>query len=249
MIEYAVTFDFTRSQIEEFGEAFYLFDETGEGYIRPQQLLLVLRALGQCPTQADMALSNNEATNNNSDDRSHLPGAKRVGPLVVDGRIGFRAFLAAMATRMKDYDGSICSICGAQWSQLPSRCDVTDAYECRYLDAMGLCCVFADYLGVRYETDTVPLSHALAVICGKTGSSLRGELLLEPDLLADLLAPDVLAEATSRAKQLQSFVMALPRDSAEKIRKHILPAICFFAGMRSRFAASGSMPFFLRDLS
>ena len=248
--EYADTFNLTAEQVEEFAEAFALFDENKEGHINPKQLVALLRALGQCPTESEvqMMLSSHEGkTPESSFEARHLPGADRfdLSQVLVDGRVGFKAALAVIANRMRDYDGSVCMMCHAQWSQLPDRCNVSDAYECRYLDATQLCCVFADYLGVRYETDTVPLSHALAVICGQAGSSQRGELMFDPVLLAE----DALSKAAVRAEKLPSFAMALPRGAAEQIRKHIHPAICFFAGMYKRLAAGGRIPFFLRDLN
>ena len=248
--KYTDSSNLTAEQVAEFSEAFALFDENKDGRINLKQLVSILRALGQCLTKQEVEtiLSSHEGKNPDSSyEARHLPGAKHfdLSQVSVDGSVGFEEFLAFMTHRMRDYDGAVCMICHAQWSQLPDRCMASDAYECRYLDAPRLCCVFADYLGVRYETDTVPLSHALAVICGKAGSSQRGELMFDPLLLE----ADVLTKAAVRGEQLPSFAMALPRDAAQQIRKHIHPAICFFAGMRKRLSTGSSVPFFLRDVS
>lgn len=44
--------DLTPEQIEEFKEAFYLFDKDGDGNITALELGIVMRTLGQNPTQA-----------------------------------------------------------------------------------------------------------------------------------------------------------------------------------------------------
>lgn len=45
----------SESQIAEFQEAFSLFDEDSDGLISPTQLGTVMRSLGQCPTEKELA--------------------------------------------------------------------------------------------------------------------------------------------------------------------------------------------------
>ncbi|KAM4699720.1 myosin light polypeptide 6 isoform 1-T1 [Discoglossus pictus] len=63
-----VVIEFTPEQLEDFKEAFYLFDRTGDGKIQYNQCGDVMRALGQNPTNAEVlkVLGNPKAEDLNS---------------------------------------------------------------------------------------------------------------------------------------------------------------------------------------
>ena len=44
----------TEEQIEEYKEAFSLFDKNGDGYISSKELGIVMRSLGQNPSEAEL---------------------------------------------------------------------------------------------------------------------------------------------------------------------------------------------------
>lgn len=46
--------DLTEDQIKEIKEAFALFDRDGDGHITPNEIGIVMRSLGQNPTEADL---------------------------------------------------------------------------------------------------------------------------------------------------------------------------------------------------
>ena len=46
--------ELTEEQIEEFKEAFSLFDKDGDGTITTKELQTVMRSLGQNPTEAEL---------------------------------------------------------------------------------------------------------------------------------------------------------------------------------------------------
>ncbi|KAH9506697.1 myosin light chain cytoplasmic [Dermatophagoides farinae] len=73
--------NFTEDQILEFQEAFYLFDNKGDGKINVSQLGDVLRALGQNPTENDVKKCSSQ--------------------LKPDERIGFEVFLPILQTISK----------------------------------------------------------------------------------------------------------------------------------------------------
>eukprot|EP00794_Sanderia_malayensis_P015263 gene15263-16838_t len=74
-------------QIEEFREAFYLFDSDGNGAITTKELGQVMRSLGQNPTEAELQDMINEVD---------IDG---------NGTIDFPEFLNMMARKMKDTEG------------------------------------------------------------------------------------------------------------------------------------------------
>jgi calmodulin len=74
------------TQIGEFKEAFSLFDKDGDGTISTKELGTVMRALGQNPTEAELADMINEV----DDDKS--------------GTIEFNAFLSLMEKKIGDND-------------------------------------------------------------------------------------------------------------------------------------------------
>jgi len=76
----------TEEQIEEFKEAFSLFDKDGDGTITPKELGTVMRSLGQNPTEAELQDMINEV------------GADE------HGFIDFPEFLSLMARTMRDWD-------------------------------------------------------------------------------------------------------------------------------------------------
>ncbi|KAI9071335.1 hypothetical protein K1719_046714 [Acacia pycnantha] len=76
----------TDDQISEFKEAFSLFDKDGDGYITTQELGIVMRSLGQNPTEAELQDIINEVDADGN------------------GAIDFPEFLNLMARKMKDTD-------------------------------------------------------------------------------------------------------------------------------------------------
>ncbi|XP_075591055.1 uncharacterized protein LOC142597941 [Dermatophagoides farinae] len=81
-----MTDNLTNEQIAEFREAFTLFDVTGTGSISTKDLGTVMRALGQCPTEAELNELMNDVESNNS------------------GVIDFKDFLQLMVRKMKETD-------------------------------------------------------------------------------------------------------------------------------------------------
>lgn len=71
-------------QIEEFKEAFSLFDKNGDGYISSKELGIVMRSLGQNPTEAELLDMINEVDYDGN------------------GTIDFGEFLFMMARQMKN---------------------------------------------------------------------------------------------------------------------------------------------------
>ncbi|KAK9237244.1 hypothetical protein V1525DRAFT_404639 [Lipomyces kononenkoae] len=76
----------TEEQINEFKEAFSLFDKNNDGQITTKELGTVMRSLGQNPSEAELADMINEVDVDN------------------DGTIDFPEFLTMMARKMKDTD-------------------------------------------------------------------------------------------------------------------------------------------------
>uniref|UniRef100_A0A8C5QA39 Calmodulin-like protein 3 n=1 Tax=Leptobrachium leishanense TaxID=445787 RepID=A0A8C5QA39_9ANUR len=76
----------TEAQIEEFKEAFSLFDKDGDGAITTKELGTVMRSLGQNPTEAELQDMIKEIDRDGS------------------GTIDFPEFLTMMAKKMKDSD-------------------------------------------------------------------------------------------------------------------------------------------------
>merc|ERR1712224_383466 len=78
--------DLTEDQIQEFKEAFALFDKDGDGTITTKELGTVMRSLGQNPTEAELHDMINEVDADGN------------------GTIDFTEFLSLMARKMKDKD-------------------------------------------------------------------------------------------------------------------------------------------------
>uniref|UniRef100_A0A1I8GS05 Calmodulin n=1 Tax=Macrostomum lignano TaxID=282301 RepID=A0A1I8GS05_9PLAT len=82
----ATTDSLTEEQIEEFREAFSLFDKDGDGTITNKELASVMRALGQNPTQEELKEMIKEVDQDGS------------------GSIEFDEFLYMMRTQMHSVD-------------------------------------------------------------------------------------------------------------------------------------------------
>ncbi|XP_064624270.1 calmodulin-like isoform X2 [Lineus longissimus] len=76
----------TEDQVAEFREAFALFDKNGDGQISVGELGIVIRSLGQNPTDKDLRQMINDVDADSS------------------GTIDFSEFLDMMARKMKDTD-------------------------------------------------------------------------------------------------------------------------------------------------
>ncbi|KAK9470355.1 calmodulin [Dipodascopsis tothii] len=76
----------SETQINDFKEAFALFDRDGDGQITTKELGTVMRSLGQTPSEAELADMINEVDVDNN------------------GTIDFPEFLTMMARKMKDTD-------------------------------------------------------------------------------------------------------------------------------------------------
>merc|ERR1712025_149877 len=76
----------TEEQIQEFKEAFALFDKDGDGTITTKELGTVMRSLGQNPTEAELQDMINEVDADGN------------------GTIDFPEFLSLMARKIKDTD-------------------------------------------------------------------------------------------------------------------------------------------------
>lgn len=76
----------TEEQINEFKEAFSLFDKDGDGCITSKELGTVMRSLGQNPTEAELKDMINEVDADGN------------------GTIDFSEFLSMMVKKMKDAD-------------------------------------------------------------------------------------------------------------------------------------------------
>ncbi|CAL1126429.1 unnamed protein product [Cladocopium goreaui] len=76
----------TEAQVEEFQEAFGLFDKDGNGCISVDELGVVLKALGRTPTQDELKAMIGEADEDGS------------------GQIEFPEFLKLMAAKLHDMD-------------------------------------------------------------------------------------------------------------------------------------------------
>ncbi len=76
----------TEEQISEFREAFSLFDRDGDGTITTNELGIVMRSLGQNPTESELQDMINEVDEDGN------------------GTIDFEEFLIMMAQKMKDTD-------------------------------------------------------------------------------------------------------------------------------------------------
>lgn len=75
--------ELTDQQVKDFREAFSLFDKNGDGAISLKELGIVMRSLGQNPTEKELQALINEA----DDDAS--------------GTIDFSEFLTLMANKLK----------------------------------------------------------------------------------------------------------------------------------------------------
>mmetsp|Transcript_91681 Transcript_91681/g.245611 ORF Transcript_91681/g.245611 Transcript_91681/m.245611 type:complete len:157 (-) Transcript_91681:85-555(-) len=78
--------NFTEDQIEEFKEAFSLFDKDGDGTITADELGVVMRSLGRNPTRAELEAMIAEVDDDGS------------------GEIEFPEFLQLMAKKLQDTD-------------------------------------------------------------------------------------------------------------------------------------------------
>ncbi|KAK9467806.1 hypothetical protein V1512DRAFT_235874 [Lipomyces arxii] len=78
----------TSEQIDEFKQAFSLFDRNNDGQITTRELGTVMRSLGQNPSEAELADMINEVDVDNN------------------GSIDFPEFLTMMAHKMKDTDSA-----------------------------------------------------------------------------------------------------------------------------------------------
>lgn len=78
--------DFNPEQVQEFKEAFSLFDKDGDGNIDVKELGTVMRSLGQNPTDAELRDMINEVDTDGN------------------GSIDFEEFLQMMAKKMNDKD-------------------------------------------------------------------------------------------------------------------------------------------------
>ncbi|CAN6652031.1 calmodulin [Trichomonascus vanleenenianus] len=76
----------TEKQISAFKEAFSLFDKDNDGQITTKELGVVMRSLGQNPSESELSDMINEVDVDN------------------DGTIDFPEFLTMMARKMKDTD-------------------------------------------------------------------------------------------------------------------------------------------------
>ncbi len=76
----------TSEQIAEYKEAFGLFDKDGRGEISTKELITVLRALGNNPTEEELEIMINEVDEDGS------------------GTIDFKEFLEMMAKKLNDID-------------------------------------------------------------------------------------------------------------------------------------------------
>ncbi|KAI9093682.1 hypothetical protein K1719_027131 [Acacia pycnantha] len=65
----------TDDQISEFKEAFSLFDKDGDGYITTQELGIVMRSLGQNPTEAELQDIINEVDADGNDQNGFISPA------------------------------------------------------------------------------------------------------------------------------------------------------------------------------
>ncbi len=73
-------------QVDEFKQAFSLFDKDGDGTITIKELGIVMRSLGQNPTEVELQRMINEADEDGS------------------GTIDFEEFVQMMARRLKEND-------------------------------------------------------------------------------------------------------------------------------------------------
>ena len=78
--------ELTEEQIEEFKEAFQLFDKDGDGSITTHELGTVMRSLGQNPTDTELQEMISEVDEDGG------------------GSIDFTEFLTMMVKKMKDTD-------------------------------------------------------------------------------------------------------------------------------------------------
>ncbi|XP_066924247.1 uncharacterized protein [Clytia hemisphaerica] len=81
-----MTESFTDEQVDDFREAFSLFDKDGDGTITTGELGIVMRSLGQSPTEAELQDMINEVD---------IDG---------NGTIDFLEFLGMMARKMRSTD-------------------------------------------------------------------------------------------------------------------------------------------------
>ena len=114
-------------QIAEFKEAFSLFDKDGDGSITTKELGVVMRSLGQNPTEAELQDMINEVD---------VDG---------NGTIDFPEFLNLMAKKMKDTDSE---------QELQEAFKVFDKDGNGYISAAELRHVMTN-LGEKLSTDEV----------------------------------------------------------------------------------------------
>lgn len=85
LVYFEMANDLTEDQIADFKEAFCIFDKDGDGTISAKELGVVMRSLGQNPTEKELQ----ELINGADDDAS--------------GTIDFQEFLNLMANKLKVY--------------------------------------------------------------------------------------------------------------------------------------------------
>jgi hypothetical protein len=132
---------FTEEQIAEFKEAWDLVCPATQDSLSIEESRKVCSSLGQDPTVARR--------------QKILPGAppnpvaaKRKGE-----RVTFNELLAYLSASMRDYDGSVCTLCESIYSQLPGW----NKHECER--QQGFCSVFGDAAGAALPTNLCTLGQ------------------------------------------------------------------------------------------
>merc|ERR1712048_1467231 len=121
------TMELTNEQVDEFKEAFSLFDKDADGSITSAELGTVMRALGQNPTDAELQDMVNEVDSDGN------------------GSIDFPEFLDMMSRKMKDADSE---------EQIKEAFRVFDADNNGFITAKELRIVMAN-LGEKLTNEEV----------------------------------------------------------------------------------------------